>query len=193
MDMDMDMDIIIPRDGLIKLVKLVNLWPKSSVSIYRDNGICVEIVDMQQTVRERPVHVDCVFQVGVNDYIIEPPPMEYNCIVNSRNLKQMIDFCTSVDGVYLEIIGGALHVSSADLSVTTSVQLETIVKIPRGKIKLSTEANSLIIAFLEKIIRFNTVYLLFIERDTAFSIRVNFDEGVVFQIYVVHGCGISPI
>jgi len=115
--------------------------------------------------------------------------MRYNCIVNSRNLKQMLEFCISVsDGIFLEIRNESLSISSTNSSLATLVELEELVQKPSKRIKLSTEANSLIISFLNKLVnKFNLVYLLFIEHDTAFSIRINFDELTTIQIYTIHG------
>jgi len=181
--------IVIPKDGVIKLFQLVTLWPKSVIKIDKINDlVSLDITDHGQLVRERPVYVECIFQSAINDYVIEPPTMRYNCIVNSRNLKQMLEFCTTVNnGIFLEIRDKSLSISSSDLSLATLVELEELVEKPSKKIKLSTEANNLIISFLSKLInKFNLVYLLFIEHDMAFSIRINFDDLTTIQLYTVH-------
>jgi hypothetical protein len=181
--------LVIPKDGVQKLYQMITFWPKSAVKIANTNGlISLEIVSHGTLVRERPVYVECLFQPAINDYVIEPPAMKYNCVVNSKNLKQMLEFCTAVsDGIYLEIRGKSLSVSSTNSSLATLVELEELVETPSKKIKLSTEANNLIISFLNKLVsKFNLVYLLFIERDTAFSIKINFDEFTSVQIYTIH-------
>jgi hypothetical protein len=181
--------LVIPKDGVEKLYQLITLWPKSVVKLCDANGlIAMEVVNHGQLVRERPVYVECLFQPAINDYIVEPPSMKYNCVINSRNLKQMLEFCTAIsDGIFLEIRGRTLSVSSSNSSLATIVELEELIEPPSKKIKLSTEANKLIISFLNKLVnKFNLVYLLFIEHDTAFSIRVNFDELTTIQIYTIH-------
>lgn len=181
--------LVIPKDGVEKLYQLITLWPKSVVKLSDVNGlIAMEVVGHGQLVRERPVYVECLFQPAINDYIIEPPSMNYNCIINSKNLKQMLEFCNAVsDGIFLEIRGKSLSVSSSNASLATIVELEELIEPPSKKIKLSTEAIKLIISFLNKLInKFNLVYLLFIEHDTAFSIRIKFDELTTIQIYTIH-------
>jgi hypothetical protein len=181
--------IVIPKEGVLKLYQMTTLWPKAVIKIGQVNGlVSLEVVQHGQLVRERPVYVECLFQPAINDYIIAPPTMRYNCIVNSRNLKQMLEFCTSVsDGVFLEIRNKSLAISSTNSSLATLVELDELVETPSKRIKLSTEANNLIISFLNKLVnKFNLVYLLFIEHDTAFSIRINFDELTTVQIYTIH-------
>jgi hypothetical protein len=181
--------LVIPKDGVKKLYQLTTLWPKSVVKITGSNGlVSFEVVEHGQLVRERPVYIECLFQPAINDYIIEPPPMRYNCVVNSRNLKQMLEFCMLVnDGIILEIRENWLSISSTNSSIATLVELEEILEKPSKKIKLSTEANSLIISFLNKLVnKFNLVYLLFIEHDTAVSIRIKIDELNTIQIYTIH-------
>lgn len=184
-----DTHLVIPKDGVKKLYHLITLWPKSVVKINNVNGlISLEIVNHGQLVRERPVYVECLFQPAINDYTIEPPTMKYNCIVNSKNLKQMLEFCSAVsDGIILEVRDKSLAISSSDSSLATIVELEELIEKPIRKIKLSTEANNLIISFLNRFVnKFNLVYLLFIEYDTAFSIRINFDDLTTIQIYTIH-------
>jgi len=185
--------LIIPKEAVFKLYQMTILWPKSVIKIDKINDlISLEIIEHGQLVRERPVFVECLFQPDVNDYIIEPPTMRYNCIVNSKNLKQMLEFCASIDGkgcdgIFLEIKNRSLSISSCDSSLATLVELEELVEKPSKRIKLSTEANNLIISFLNKLVnKFNLVYLLFIEHDTAFSIRIKFDELTTIQIYTIH-------
>jgi len=181
--------IVVPKDGLVKLNQLVNTWPKSSVKIVKTDGlISFEVVTHGQLLREKPVHVECLFQPAVNDYVVEPPTMKYNCVVNSKNLKQMLEFCSSVsDGVFIEVRDGSLAVSSTNSSLATLVELDELVRRPSKRIKLSTEANGLVIAFLSRLVsKFNLVYLLFIEHETAFSIRIEFDELTTIQIYAIH-------
>jgi len=181
--------LVVPKDGVLKLYQMTILWPKSVIKIEQVNGlVTLEVVQHGQLVRENPVYVECIFQPAVNEYIIEPPTMRYNCIVNSRNLKQMLEFCSSVkDGIFLEIKNNSLAISNTNSSLATLVELEELVKKPSKKIKLSAEANNLIISFLNKLVnRFNLVYLLFIEHDSAFSIRINFDELTTIQIYTLH-------
>lgn len=181
--------LIIPRDGVIKLLQITTLWPKSTIQIMEINNlISFQIVNFGLLTRENPVQIDCLFNPSVNDYIIYPPTMNYNCIVNSRNLKQMLEFCSvSKKGVNLQINNKNLVVSSIDESISTVVQLDEVVDNPYIKIKLCAEANNLIINFLNKLLyKFNLVYLLFIEKDSAFSIRVIFDDSTTIQIYTVH-------
>lgn len=181
--------LVIPKDGVIKLYQLVNLWPKSTVKIDNVNNlISIEVIMYGQLVRENPVYVECLFKPAINNYIIEPPTMKYNCIINSRNLKQMIEFCNAVsDGIFLEIKGTSLAISSTNSSIATLVDLYEIIKKPSKKIKLTTEANNLIISFLNKLVnKFNLVYLLFIEHETAFSIKINLDDLTTIQIYTIH-------
>ncbi len=181
--------LVIPKDGVIKLYQMTSLWPKSVIKIDEINGlVSLEVAAHGPLLRERPVHIECLFQPATSDYVIESPTMKYNCVVNSKNLKQMLEFCTLINnGIFLEIREKSLSVSSTDSSLVTLVELEELVKKPSKKIKLSTEANSLIISFLNKFVnKFNLVYLLFIEHDLAFSIRINFDDFTTIQIYTIH-------
>jgi len=186
-DIDTD-NIVVPKDGIKKLHQLTTLWPKSVVKISNVNGlISLEIVSHGHLMREREVQVDCFFKPAINDYVINPPTMSYNCIVNSKNLKQMLEFCMINDGVVLEIKNKSLMISNTDFSLATMVELEELIEKPSERIKLSAEANNLIISFLNKLVnKFNLVYLLFIEHESAFSIRINFDEVTTIQIYTVH-------
>jgi hypothetical protein len=187
---DFNGNLVIPKNGLIKLYQLIGLWPKSTIKIQKINDlVSLDIINHGQLVRERPVYVECFFQQAINNYIIEPPTMRYNCVVNSKNLKQMLEFCNMIgsNGINLEIKEKSLSITSSDLSLATLVELEELVIKSSKKIKLSTEANKLIISFLNKLVnKFNLVYLLFIEEDTAFSIRINFDKYTTIQIYTIH-------
>ncbi len=186
--------LVIPREGVLILYQMTILWPKSVINIAQNNGIIsLELIQHGQLVRERPVYVECLFQPATNNYLIEPPSMRYNCVVNSRNLKQMLEFCNHLnnaslnDGIFLEIRNKSLSITSTNSSLATLVELEELVETPSKRIKLSTEANNLIISFLNKLInKFHLVYLLFIEHDTAFSIMINFDEFTTIQIYTIH-------
>lgn len=181
--------LIIPKEGVIKLYQLTTLWPKSSVKITNVNNlILLEVVSHGNLVRERPVYIECLFNPAINEYIIEPPSMNYNCIANTKNLKQMIEFCSGIkEGIIIEIRNKNLSISSSDLSIATLVELEEIVENPCNKIKLSAEAIKLIISFLNKLInKFNLVYLLFIEKDKAFSIKIKFDDNTIIQIFTIH-------
>jgi hypothetical protein len=181
--------IVIPKDGLIKLYQIVGLWPKSTIKIDKINGlISIEVIKHGQLVRERPVYVECIFQPTVNDYIIQPPTMRYNCIVNSKNLKQMLEFCTIINGdIFLEIREKSLSIMSTDSSLATLVELEELVEKPSKKIKLFTEGINLIISFLNSLVsKFNLAYLLFIEEEWSFSIRIKFDDFTTIQIYTIH-------
>jgi hypothetical protein len=180
--------LVIPKDGVEKLYQMTVLWPKSTIKIIEINGlISLEVIGHGQLIRERPVYVECLFQPAISDYVVEPPPMRYNCIVNSKNLKQMLEFCNYINGgVYLEIRNKSLSISSTNSSLATLVDLEELVK-PSKKIKLSAEANSLIISFLNRLVnKFNLVYLMFIEYETAFSIRIDFDDFTTIQVYTIH-------
>jgi hypothetical protein len=180
--------LVISKDGVTKLNQMINLWPKSTIRIDEQNGlVLLEIVSHGQLLRERPVYIECLFQPAINDYIITPPTMEYNCIVNSKNLKQMLEFCMiNNNSIVLEIRDKSLTISSIDSSLSTLVELEELIR-PSKRIKLSAEANNLIISFLSKLVnKFNLVYLLFIEDETAFSIRIKFDDITIIQIYTIH-------
>lgn len=182
-------DIVIPKEGIVKLYQMINFWPKSKIKIDQKNKlIYVDIVDHGQLVRERPVYVECLFEPSVDDYVMNVPKMKYNCVVNSKNLKQMLEFCSYAnDGISIEIKDKSLSIMSYNSSLATLVELEEIVEKPNKKIKLSAEAIRLIVSFLNKLVnKFNLVYLLFIESESAFSIKINFDEITTIQIYAIH-------
>ncbi len=182
-------NLIIPKNGVIKLFQMINIWPKCTVKIETINNlISLEIVEHGKLVRENPVYVECFFEQDVNNYAISPPPMEYNCSINSKNLKQMLEFCNTVnDGIFLEIKEKSLSISSSNSSIATLVDLEELIRKPSKKIKLSYESNYFIISFLNKIVnKYNLVYLLFIEDETAFSIKVGIDDLTTIQIYTEH-------
>jgi hypothetical protein len=89
----------------------------------------------------------------------------------------------------MEIKDKSLLISqnSENSSICTLIELDELVIKPSKRIKLLADANNLIISFLSKLItRFNLVYLMFIESDSAFSIKINFDEYTTIQIYTIH-------
>jgi hypothetical protein len=178
--------IVLSKYALTKLDKLTNLWPKCTIKIlYTKECISVEVVNSGQLLRERQVAVECVFEKSSNDYIISANNMNHNCIVNSRNLKQMLEFCyDSNEGIILELRNKNLLVSNSNCS--TLVELDEIISIPPKPIKLSAEANQLIISFLNKLVKYNTVYLLFIEPENAFSIKVKTTDSEYLQLYTIH-------
>lgn len=181
--------MVISKKSVLKIYQLITLWPKSIIKIdnYEDVITC-EVISHGSLVRENPVHVECTFELSINDYIIESPNMNYNCIVNSKNLKQMLEFCNSVDSdICLEIKNNSLSISTSDTYIATLVELDKLIKKPSNKIILPTEANNLIISFLNKIVnKYNLLYLLFIEHDHAFSIKINIDDLNTLQIYTIH-------
>jgi hypothetical protein len=182
--------IVVPKEGILKLYNLVNLWPKSKVNIEQKNGmITFDIVDHGKLIRENPVTVECLFKESINDYVINPPKMRYNCSINSKNLKQMLEFCNNSKGVILEVKDKSLIIINVgnELSLSTLVDLEELIEPPSKKMILSVEAINLIISFLNKIIvGTNFVYLLFLENENAFSIKINIDEFTTIQIYTIH-------
>ena len=200
--------IVLSNEALDKLSQISTFWPKSSVSILsKGDHISIDIVGHGQLLREKPVYVECVFQPAINDYIINAPSMKYNCSVNSKNLKQMLEFCNCSEGITISVNdkvsagdaaggardretatgGGNLSITNTNSSLATQVQLEELVTKPSDKIKLSAEANKLVISFLSKLVsRFNLVYLLFIEPESAFSIHVKLDDLTYAQIYTIH-------
>jgi hypothetical protein len=180
--------IILSNIGLKKLWQLVNIWPKSMIKIENnDNGVSLEIVNHGQLLRERPVQVECFFGNPSNNYIIEPPQMDYSCIICSKNLRQMMEFCQIInDGIFLEVKGKSLSITSSDMTLASLVELEELKEHPSKKIKLSEDSVKLIILFLNKIVgKYNTVYLLFLDYEKAFSIKTKIDNSVI-QIYTVH-------
>jgi len=181
--------VVLPPDALLKLHQMINLWPKSSIEILQKiDHVSMEIIKYGQLLRERPVVVECVFPLAVNDYAIYPPTMNYDCIINTRNLKQMLEFCIqSKSGINIEIRDKSIAISSSNLAIATMVELEELIQKPYESIKLSTEATQLIISFLNRmIVRHNLMYLLFITPENAISIHVKIDEINYVQIYVVH-------
>jgi len=180
--------IVLNYESLNKLNQMVNLWPLACIEILqKQNCLSMEIVNYGKLQIERPVLVECKFKLSTSDYQINAPTMWYNCIVNAQNLKQMLEFCAEYQGVTICINDKLLHITNISQTIGTRVELEEIREIPTKEIKLSAEANNLIVSFLTRLItKYNLVYLLFIEPENAFSIKVKLDDLTYVQLYAIH-------
>jgi hypothetical protein len=178
--------ILLNYETCQKLHQIATFWPKSTLKI-EDNQ--VEIINHGALIRERPVIIDCIFEKVDREYVITPPDMNYNCVINAKNLKQMLEFCyDNKPPIILETKNqDNLVITNGTKSIATMVQLEEL-KVPSSKpILLLEDATQLIISFLNKLNhKHNLVYFMFMEHQNAFSIQVNLDDNIKIQIYTIH-------
>ncbi len=186
---DEEFHIIMNPETLQKIHQLVTLWPKSILQIMGEGEHqVVEIINSGKLTREKPVQVDCIFEEGVKDYSLDAPEMKPNISVNSRNLKQMLEFCqVQTNDVLLSIDSKSLLINNETKTLGTRVECEEFFSNPNYTMKLSAEANRLIISFLTGLgIKTSMIYLMFLERDYAFSVKVKLSDKDEVQIYTIH-------
>ncbi len=179
--------IVLSAYAVKKIYQLITLWPRSSIEIVEHtDGIYVNTIFNGQLIREKPVSVETIFE-KVDYYLIPPVEEDYNCSINSKNLKQMLDFCNE-NGTIINIVNeGSLKISDTHAMVVTSVDLEEV-KIPcQVQMKLNVQTTQMILMFLDKILaRSNFVYFLYLEYRNAFSIKAKIDDISGIRIYTIH-------
>lgn len=186
-------NITVSSDGVIKLLQIVNTWPDCKVKIdtNNDGNVSFEIIHNRMCL-VKPVYVECVYRESKNDYILQPPQTEHDCIVGSKNLKHMLEFCEAMQGgVTLEIKDKNLLIecTNSEHKITTSIELDDLNEfgnIPTSKITLNAETCKLVVIFLRNFTTNKLVYLLFLDQEYAFSIKTYISSTIYYQIYTVH-------
>lgn len=180
--------IIFSPKSCQKICQLVKFWPKSKIQINQEGEHqTIEVVENGYLLRENPVQVDCVFNIGDKDYILEKPTMESNCSVNSKNIRQMLEFCqVQQDGVIVKLVNDKIIVSNEYQTIATSVDVDNVFKETDYEMKLSGESNKMIISFLSKLdIKHNITNLIFLEKEYAFSILIT-NKKQKIQLFTIH-------
>lgn len=187
--------VTVSSDGTVKLMQLVNTWPDCKIRIDTDSVgyVSFEIIHNSMCLT-KPIHVECVYRESKNDYILQPPQMGHNCSISSKNLKHMLEFCEAMHGgVTMEIKSKGLLVSNinSEHKITTFIELEGGVDGgvdgADGKIVIDAEACKLVMLFLRNFASTNKfAYLLFINQENAFSVKIYISPTIYYQIYTVH-------
>ena len=180
--------IIMAQETLDKLQQLVAIWPKCSLQITSEGEHqVVEVIEYGKLIREKPVQVDCIFEEGEKDYKLVAPDMHPNISVNAKNLRQMLEFCRTNEEIILSVEDNSLLVNNVYKTIGTRVEVEEFFSNPKGIMKLSAEAVGLIVSFLTKLgIKAPNVYMLFLKKEHAFSIKVSISKQESIQIYTIH-------
>lgn len=179
--------IVLSQYAVKKVYQLVTLWPRSTIEILENtDGIYINTIFNGQLIREKPVIIESIFE-KVDYYLIPPYEEDYNCSINSKNLKQMLEFCNE-NGTIINIVNdGSLKISDNNCMLVTIVNLEEV-KIPcQAIMKLNVQTTQMILMFLDKILaRSNLVYFLYLEYRNAFSIKAKIDDISGIRIYTIH-------
>jgi hypothetical protein len=187
--LEVDEHVILSTDTFNKLEQLVNLWPRSRIQLISEGDHhTIEIIDYGNLLREKPVSVDCVFEKGDVDYLLNAPEMKPNCEVCAKNLKQMLEFCSvQKSDVLLSLSSGSLIVNNSTKTLGTKVEVDEMYMIARKPMKLSAEANGLLVEFLGRLlIKASSVFMLFMEREYAFSVYTTLSPNETIQIFTIH-------
>lgn len=181
-------EIIMNYEALQKLHQLVTLWPKSTLQITCEGEHqIIEVIEYGDIIRENVVQVDCVFEEKKN-YVLSPPEVEPNITVNSKNLRQMLEFCqVQKNDILLNIDKDSLVIKNETKTIGTKVKCDEVFSDSKYTMKLSESAYQLIISFLKKVgIKSPNVYMMFLKREYAFSIKLNLSDNETVQIYTIH-------